>query len=1364
MSDESDLSPVVKSNRSRRRRRWMAYAAGGALAATGAAITLGPAAPWVVDSLDGQRVWRLGRIDIDGVSGGWLGALRAEHISIADEDGVWLEAENVALRWRPQDILFGAVRIDSAYAASVRVLRQPTLLERRPSSGVDFDVWIGSLRTESITLEQAVVGEAAAFEAALSLDLRKRSLEGLDLALRRTDSEADRIIAVYRPDEDYALHVDVISAPGGILARALGVADEGVRAAANGVGDAQAGEATYSATIGETPLLTGAARWTPARWSTQANARFDLLPALRTLGRRIGASAAVEASGERVGDFTAHAETPFLALDISGELDNKRELVGGARFVATTTRLSDIAREAPFAFGAARLQGELRRARGAIAIQGELDAQEIEALGQRTRLTGQVRAALNDRRFELRGDLRAPQDAPPAFAGARLTTELHYDRDRRRFELERAALSGEAIEVDAQGWATRGDGEFSGAWRVRRLAAFASELTGGASGRWRAFAERRETARVWTTSVRGAGAEIGGAPAIVPQLLGDAPRLDARMTYENGGTTVSYARLEGAQLRAAARGRIVRGQADLALEASARGPLTVGGAEIAGAADLTGQITGRLARPTLSAHASLASFSAGGVVVTQPVVQFTLAPSGRGYAGRASVSGAASGQPLTAAANVGVAGGAISLTELDGQIAAMRARGSAVFTPRGASAELDVDGALDGLVPGMTGRMVGDLSLTPEQLVLAAQITDARAGELRVRAATLRARGPFDAIAAEFDMRGRLGRAPLSFAGTSTVDASGDATGIVIEGRGVLAESDVFTRAPIRARLERGRTTASLSVALGDGVVTAEWEERGRALSGTARIDHAPLTPLAAIWGERAEGRIDGRIGLANVGGGLSGDADLTLDGARFAGRQRGRLDMRIVGDLDPRRLRATVDARSTEGLQARFEADAPVVTSAAPIRIALAPERRGRATWRVRGPAESLWAATRLQDQSLSGQLDGEGELAFGAGYLSGAGHIEIVDGRFEDKLTGVTLADLDARIAIDDRGVTIENFTAAGPRGGRLRATGGSANPREGRIAVTVEEMRIADRPDARARASGELTLEWEGLRAQLTGALNIIEADIDVAANADAGIPTLDVIEINRPGEEDEEQIPELPRRTLTATEIDVRITAPGRVFTRGRGLDAEWALDLRLQGTSRDPRLFGEARAVRGTLALSGQPFEIENARIVFNGDPMDAEIDLLARRDGADLTAYVRLTGTARDPEVSLTSDPGLPEDEILPQVLFGRSVEDLSALEAAQLAASLATLSGRASLDLVDAARAAAGLDRFNVRQDENGGFLVAGGVYLTRDVYLEVARTGLGEAQTRVEWTLRPRLVLITSFLSDGEQRVSLRWRRESD
>jgi translocation and assembly module TamB len=475
---------------------------------------------------------------------------------------------------------------------------------------------------------------------------------------------------------------------------------------------------------------------------------------------------------------------------------------------------------------------------------------------------------------------------------------------------------------------------------------------------------------------------------------------------------------------------------------------------------------------------------------------------------------------------------------------------------------------------------------------------------------------------------------------------------------------------------------------------------------------------------------------------------------------------MRIVGNLDPGRLTAEIDASSTDGLVAHLEADAPVTTSAAPFRIALARERRGRATWSARGPADALWAATRLQDQALSGQVEGGGALEFGAGFLSGDGQLEIIDGRFEDKLTGITLTDLDALISLGERGVNIERFTAAGAHGGRLTAAGGSSNPRVGRIAVSLDDIWVANRPDVRARGSGELTLAWEGLDAAISGHLELAQADLNIAQSAEAGIPTIDVVEINRPGAEDDYGVdePAPPSPRAASTRLDVRVTAPGRVFTRGRGVDAEWSLDLRLAGTAAAPLMFGEANAIRGQLALSGQAFDLSRGRIAFNGDPLVARLDIAAERNTSDLTARILISGAASDPEITLTSTPALPEDEILPQVLFGRAVEDLSPLEAAQIAAALASLSGRASFDLVNAARAAAGLDRFNVRQDESGGLLVAGGVYLTREVYVEVARTGLGQAATSVEWTVRPQLVMITSFLGNGDQRVSLRWRRESD
>ena len=106
------------AERKRLPRRAIAGVAGAALVLSSAALALGPGAAWIVDQFaDGQRVWRLGRIQIDGVSGAWLGELRAAHVTLEDAEGVWLEAENVALDWRPLALLGGGVWLIAARCA-----------------------------------------------------------------------------------------------------------------------------------------------------------------------------------------------------------------------------------------------------------------------------------------------------------------------------------------------------------------------------------------------------------------------------------------------------------------------------------------------------------------------------------------------------------------------------------------------------------------------------------------------------------------------------------------------------------------------------------------------------------------------------------------------------------------------------------------------------------------------------------------------------------------------------------------------------------------------------------------------------------------------------------------------------------------------------------------------------------------------------------------------------------------------------------------------------------------------------------------------------------------------------------------------
>ena len=627
-----------------------------------------------------------------------------------------------------------------------------------------------------------------------------------------------------------------------------------------GDGDLQAGGARYQGQIGEAEFLNGGTRWTPSGWSSQAQARLDAFPALDALARRIGASVTFEASGEHAGAFKAHGQTPFFAVDLRGRLTEAFELDGAAQITASAARLSDIVRETPFEFGQARFEGQLRQANGVTALLGELDAGDLDVLGQRARFAGSVEAALSARSFTLNADLRAADDAPPLFAAARLRAEMAYDRSRRRYELNRSTLEGEAVALDAQGWVNGDDGEFAGAWRVRRLDALAPSLRGAAHGRWRAFAEAGDGERIWVTSVDGEGERITGAPEIVPQALGARPRFDGLFRYEHGGITVAHARLSGTQARLGATGRIVQGQADLAIEASARGQLRIGQAEIVGALDAAGELTGPLNRPSLHAQAQLSSFAAPGVVVAQPRIAFTLAPAGAAYAGQARVDGAVAGQALVLTSPIAVTENAIALDQLEARVGALEARGRAHIGARGLSANLALGGAIDNLVAGASGAVEGQLTLTPDALALDARLTNARLGELRARTAAIEASGPLGAIDAAFSLDGRLRRAPLTFAGASRISISDEATSMRLEGRGALGGAELVTRAPMTLSWSRVGFDGAFDLALADGGVRGHWRERGRALSGAAHIDDAPLAPIAAIWDERASGRVDGEF------------------------------------------------------------------------------------------------------------------------------------------------------------------------------------------------------------------------------------------------------------------------------------------------------------------------------------------------------------------------------------------------------------------------------------------------------------------------------------------------------------------------
>jgi len=186
-------------------------------------------------------------------------------------------------------------------------------------------------------------------------------------------------------------------------------------------------------------------------------------------------------------------------------------------------------------------------------------------------------------------------------------------------------------------------------------------------------------------------------------------------------------------------------------------------------------------------------------------------------------------------------------------------------------------------------------------------------------------------------------------------------------------------------------------------------------------------------------------------------------------------------------------------------------------------------------------------------------------------------------------------------------------------------------------------------------------------------------------------------------------------------------------------------------------------VRGDYDFAGKRFAFdERSTVRLATDPKDIRLDLTASRDDTTLKAAVQIRGTAARPEITLTSTPTLPNDEVLSQVLFGRSASQLTPVEAAQLASALSSLAGGGGFDVIGNLKSFAGLDRLALGGGGTDGVTVSGGKYLTDDVYLEITGGGREGPSAQVEWRINRALSLISKLAGQGDGKLAVRWRKD--
>jgi len=168
------------------------------------------------------------------------------------------------------------------------------------------------------------------------------------------------------------------------------------------------------------------------------------------------------------------------------------------------------------------------------------------------------------------------------------------------------------------------------------------------------------------------------------------------------------------------------------------------------------------------------------------------------------------------------------------------------------------------------------------------------------------------------------------------------------------------------------------------------------------------------------------------------------------------------------------------------------------------------------------------------------------------------------------------------------------------------------------------------------------------------------------------------------------------------LDLTVSAPNRVFVRGRGVDAELGGDLRLRGKLSDPITDGAFEMRRGRISVAGTRLDFTRGRVVFTGDLMPS-LDFVAQTSVSEVTAIITVGGSAREPSFTFSSEPDLPQDEVLSRILFSKASGGLSATQALQLAQVAAQFSGGGGNDAFERIRKSLGVDSLDVSVGANG-------------------------------------------------------------
>lgn len=1360
-------------------------------------LDTGPGRRFVADQIQALEFETGMKIRVERIEGSIYGRMVLRNFSVSDTKGEFLFSPQMVVDWRPFSYFSNHVDVRSFTAQRMVLRRIPQFKPTLPSNAPllpDMNIDIGRLRIDTFVAEAAVSGErrVARLSGTAHIEDGRAQVrfDGVTIAgAGRGGNDRIGLVLDAVPDTnrfDMSLSLD---APiGGVIAAMVGL-KQPLSVRMNGRGDWKTWNGAFNVDLGgqELARLTLTARdGTFAVKGSTRIARAVTEPAASLLGpiTNIDLTAVLK---DRRATLAGGVSSDAFNFTSNGVIDLSDNSFEGLKLAFVLTKPSALAKN---------LSGNGLRA--LLTLDGAFSTPTVQYVLNADRL------AMNDMgidRLTASGAARVDADhivipvtaraaritgldtvAGGSLANVRLDGDLAVDMPRILSDNMR--IRSDRIDARAILVADTSTGLYTGAidgkiddYRVASVGVFDIETNADLK-----------------TEAKGGFALVGKVRARSTQLFNEGVRdflggnmvVSSDVRYGTDGVArFANLRLQSPNVRVTGGSGSYAQNGQIALNADA-------------VTDQYGKVGVRIAGTISNPRATVTADRPGlGIGLANLEARITGARGGY----RLAATGDTDYGPLTADVMLGV-GKVVTLQVNEANLAGIAFAGSLQQTAAGPFAgQLTANGnglggvirltaqgkyqeailnlrANDTVLPGPAQLAIGSAIVdarvvlydTP-WVVADAQLADTRLGSLNLRAARM--------IVDYRDGRGQVkglleGYSGVPFRVSLNADLQPNLWRTMLQGR--VRGMNFRTTTP--ARIIPGKTGYELlptKVDFGQGSIRLAGNY-GDGIKLQSRLDALDMTLFNTFMpgigvGGRATGSLD--FEQAAGSGFPRADARLTInDFTRTTAASISQpVDVNFVGKLLPDGGEARAVIRQRGSVIGRFAASLrplPPGTGSWNERLLSAPLSGGI---RYNGPADTLFSFAGMTNQTLTGPVGLAADFSCRVSSPCLNGVVRASNLTYENQVYGTRLANMAISGKFSGDRLELEQMTAVAGTG-RISARGYVGLAAEAGypmdVTVTLDNARLARSNAVSATATGELRLtKTAGEAALLSGRIVLPETRYEIIRQGASQVPELTGVRFKPrrtrvTGDEPVQRGPGL----FQSIRLDVTVIASEELYVSGMGLESEWGANFRLTGTTAAPEIAGEVELVRGTLGFAGRSFDLTDGRVTFTGGRViDPVVAITGTEDIDDVTVNVNVAGRAYNPQITFSSVPGLPQDEILSRILFGSSISNLSAIQAVQLAASLNSLRGSGGgLNPLGKLRSATGIDRLRILapDETNGrGTALAAGQYITDDIYVELVTDARGFTATQLEVSLMPWLSILSQAGGSGVTNFNLRIRK---